>query len=69
MEVLLYVLSVLNIISIIFFIRKALKKPKTHGTIRVIDKGQMYVELNDINTESEIRNSKYAIFEVINTRK
>lgn len=69
MEVLLYVLSVLNIISIIFFVRKTLKKPKTHGTIRVISNGQMYVELNDINTESEIFNSKYAIFEVINTRK
>lgn len=69
MKVLLVVLSVLNLISIIFFVLKALKKPKTHGKIRVIDKGQMYVELNDINTESEIRNSRYAIFEVVHTRK
>lgn len=69
MEVLLIVLSVLNLISIIFFVGKTLKKPKTHGTICCIDKGQMYVELNDIHTESEICNSKYAIFEVINTRK
>lgn len=69
MEVLLVVLSILNLISIIFFVGKILKKPKTHGTIRVIDHGQMYIELNDINTESEIYNSKYAIFEVINTRK
>ena len=69
MDILLIVLSVLNLISIIFFVLKALKKPKTHGTIRVIDKGQMYIELNDIYTESEIRNSRYAIFEVVHTRK
>ena len=69
MEVLLIVLSLLNLISIIFFVIKTLKKPKTHGTIRVIDNGKMYIELNDIYTESEIRNSRYAIFEVVNTRK
>lgn len=69
MEVLLYVLSVLNLISIIFFVIKALKKYKTHGKIRIIDDGKMYIELNDYYTESEIRNSRYAIFEVVHTRK
>ena len=69
MDILLIVLSLLNIISIIFFVRATLKKYKTHGKIRVIDKGQMYIELNDIYTESEIRNSRYAIFEVVHTRK
>lgn len=69
MEVLLYVLSVLNVISIIFFVVATHKKYKTHGKIRIIDDGKMYVELNDYYTESEIRNSRYAIFEVVHTRK
>ena len=71
MEKILVALIITNILSLILLLYKSIKnhKTKTLGVIYVLDKGQMYIELDSPDSEAEIHNSKYVTFEVRLTQK
>ena len=73
MQIVLIVLSILNIASIIYFWYRANKLYKDReddinkrfvGTILLNDDESLYLELNDQNSMNKIFNSDYVIFDV-----
>lgn len=58
-----FVLAVVNLLSIIFAWYKVFR-PKTHGEIIMMDEANMYLELKDDTSLSDIYASEYAVFKV-----